>query len=605
MKILTPLLLLALAWPTAQASTLDFTFQPQAGAELGWWGTGKKDTYDVAVRLQAPALVGKTVTGLRVPVTAPSAASASAWLSTALNLKKVGSKKVNDPDVLSQEATLADGFLDVTFSQPYTITDQGVYVGYTVETTVATDEADQHPIATYQGVNPDGFYIHTMRQFTSWADQSQGAGAVSAMTVRIDGMEPLAVSPTAVLTDRALVHEPVVLQMDIANHGTEPVTAIAYTYAVGEASGSGEVEFDAPLQPLFNAPVSLELALPGFSQTGTLAGQVAITGVNGSDNADPQPAREFSLAVMPFMPVKRNVVEEYTGLWCANCPIGLACMERMAAEYGQDFIGISYHYDDIMEVAGSIPSYVEGYPISFIDRWVNKYPQYSILQPAWAQMQGEFTPADISAEAAWTDDSHTTIQASSTTRFAVAQKASDYRLVYILTENGLGSQGRPATENWLQKNDFSGKENTENDPYMEQFFQGPALMGDLTFNDVAVHAPDNTGIRGVIPANIDTGQEISHGITIAADDVVNVATPPLNLIFHPDRLSLVVMLLDAKTGRVANANRCAVAEPSGVGHVDADRGEAVYYDLTGRRVDHPAHGLFIRVSRGRAVKVRL
>lgn len=50
-------------------SAQEATYGPYDGSqELGYFGTGKKENYDVAIHLTNSALVGKTVKGIVIPM---------------------------------------------------------------------------------------------------------------------------------------------------------------------------------------------------------------------------------------------------------------------------------------------------------------------------------------------------------------------------------------------------------------------------------------------------------------------------------------------------------------------------------------------------------
>ena len=95
---------------SAFAAPLDFSYNFDATTSE-YYGTGKAETYDVAIRLANPSFTGATVTGIRVPLMSEAIAEASVWLSSELKLKKVGGKNVNNPDITSQTAEIADGWL--------------------------------------------------------------------------------------------------------------------------------------------------------------------------------------------------------------------------------------------------------------------------------------------------------------------------------------------------------------------------------------------------------------------------------------------------------------------------------------------------------------
>ena len=146
---------------SAGAASLDFSYNPNPDTEdYTVFGYNKKETYDVAIRIQDPALTGTSITAMKVflPVENEWVENLSGWLSSELKLEN----KVNAPDIASCQATLADRFLSVTFDQPYTITEEGVYVGYSFTVKQLADYSN-YPIAGVKGDNPDGLYVHSSR----------------------------------------------------------------------------------------------------------------------------------------------------------------------------------------------------------------------------------------------------------------------------------------------------------------------------------------------------------------------------------------------------------------------------------------------------------
>ena len=80
------------------------------------YGFNKKETYDVAVLLNDPTLIGAKVSGMKVflPVDESSLANLSAWMTSELKLDE----KVNSPDICSVEASYSDYYLSATFPEP-------------------------------------------------------------------------------------------------------------------------------------------------------------------------------------------------------------------------------------------------------------------------------------------------------------------------------------------------------------------------------------------------------------------------------------------------------------------------------------------------------
>ena len=102
--ILSSLLAVAALSASAAEASITYTY---AGNDLLSWGRFKAETYDVAIRLNDPALVGKKITSLRAVLNASEGIeSTSLWLSKELKLENIDGVKKNVPDTYSKEVAV-------------------------------------------------------------------------------------------------------------------------------------------------------------------------------------------------------------------------------------------------------------------------------------------------------------------------------------------------------------------------------------------------------------------------------------------------------------------------------------------------------------------
>ena len=182
-KTLLALSLFMAAW-TVQAADLLYGLYQGSGTPTAR-GTKKAETYDVAIHLADPFLVGKEVRGLRIPINtaAQNVTGYKAWLSSALTLD---SDKKNVPDIRCVSFTPSGSWTDVTFDEPYIITEEGLYVGYSFEVSsvnTTTSDANQTPLMCFDG--DDGLYIHTSRTYRKWMTTT--SLGTSALLLRLGG----------------------------------------------------------------------------------------------------------------------------------------------------------------------------------------------------------------------------------------------------------------------------------------------------------------------------------------------------------------------------------------------------------------------------------
>ena len=172
----------------AEDATIDFSYGT-SGEEFKVYGYGKKETYDVAIRL-GQEMAGAKVNGFTVPlpVDAVQVANLKGWLSSELKLEK----KKNVPDLGEVEAILDEWTLSATFPEPVTVPENGIYVGYSFDI-VSLDEIEGvysypgDPIACVSGSNPDGMYVHTSRSMLKWKSIVEQIGGLSPLTVSLTG----------------------------------------------------------------------------------------------------------------------------------------------------------------------------------------------------------------------------------------------------------------------------------------------------------------------------------------------------------------------------------------------------------------------------------
>lgn len=588
----------ALCWPSLWS--LDFNYRTSQEAPTTW-GSGKRDSYDVAVRLAAPLLEGMRITEISVPLSAPSAEKTTVWLSSELKLKKVSGVKSNDPDLLSVEAQVdADGVLRARLDEPYVVPEGGLWVGYSFSLTAADTDQDKNPVAVYEGDNAEGFWVHSTRAYINWESLAAKTGHVSAINVELDGTLPAQGAAIAGVDEAyAKDGEPLSLSLRVANHGSEPLSGFTYHYALPSGQGEGTFEFPEPLPPYFNAPATVKLTLPATSGRGHHQGSIAITAANGQANAE-NAAEAFALNVLQFVPKKRVVMEEYTSTSCGWCPRGTACMEHISDDYPDQFIGVAWHRSDEMEMP-SLPASPDGLPAAYLDRGSDMGAGYWEVFPTFLQMVNKLPQANIEVSARLEGND---IVADSRSIFLADRHSSSCRVAYLLIADGICN---PA---WIQHNyyaDLTEQEKQEYrdlDPYLAEYTDNqPKNLFMYKFPAVVAYCKDPNGIGESLPADIAADTWMEHSTTIPVTDVVGRGGD--NLIQPEASYRLAAFVIDGSTRRILNAAICPVQGlSSSLGTPEAvlDDAPGCYYNLQGQPVAHPGHGVYIEVKGSQATK---
>ena len=282
------------------------------------------------------------------------------------------------------------------------------------------------------------------------------------------------------------------------------------------------------------------------------------------------------------LPVRKPLVEEYTGTWCQYCPRALAGMEKMSDSNGDNFVGVAYHELDEMEFTPStyLPADPSGLPSVFIDRIASFDPLNG--QGDWEKRKAIISPANISVVGEWANEAKTRIKATSSISFIRDFTNSPYRVGYILIANDLHS-----TE-WKQSNAYSGS--SSDDPYLNKYCKMSNPVRDLHYNEVALaqSAKNGAGIEESLPSMVMEFVPYQHSYEF---DITGSGLP-----LDKGKLEVIAVLIDTRTGEVVNCNKGHVGDATGIEEIknEESRMKNEVFDLAGRKVVTPKKGLYIQ-----------
>lgn len=550
------------------------------------------ETYDVAFHLKDPSLVGTQIVAINVPFFDTNNISGTkVWLSKALSV----SNGKFAADVLTQDFEASKGFTKVVLNQPYTITEEGIYIGYTF--TQATDP-QATPVVLTAYTSDGGFIIHTDKVYKNgWFNMLGQFGDLALEAIlKGDNIKAFAVSPEYTQDIYAQVNQESRVRMDVTNYGYKGAKNIDYTYEVAGLNGTGHIDLDPALEAAYGAFHTFSIPLPAIAQKGTYPLTIKVTKVNGEANAALADTDEAKVNVLTVMPKKRPVLEEYTGTWCGYCPRGYVALQKMNKLYPNDFIALSYHNDDPMEFTYYFPSDVQGFPDAWLDRVYETdaycgdgaYGEWG-FEKVWLDRCNEFGVADLSVTADWADESQNAIDIKTTATFPLAVENSPYILEYALVTDGLKGTG----SDWAQSNYYSGAEGWPAD--MMKFIFGGEYVNGLVFDDVIIA---RESVQGSLPTAIAEDAVIGHAYQMFADEAINTSYEPI--IQDKNKVRVVAMLVNSKTGEIVNAANVKVM-PAGTGIKGTTEARTVdsvsYYDLSGRKVLVPSNGIYLQSIR--------
>jgi len=587
-------------------------------------GQMSTENYNVAMRIEddafKPLMKDMNIEGVSVPFLGIEGISnLKVWLSTKLDLDADG---VFTPDICSKDVTLTDnGYTTVRFDKPYTIPaptfipadpqDEDSYddykaasffVGYSFTYDPSKENATDPVVLTNTTVN-GGLIIYSDGIYSQgWAHLGGNDEGNLALELILSGANANAAVVSEVAETYTVAGEKGKVNVKVKNYGSNGVKKVAVKSTVlGESLAEGGIssteEIDCVIAPVFGGYTTVQTLAPAVDATDDCAVYASAENVNGSENAiTAEYAASNNYFVVGFMPKKRTLMEEYTGTWCGYCPRGYVGLKKMNELYPEDFVALSYHNDDPMEVMSSyeFPSYVSGFPAAYLDRNKNVDAYLGFgesgfgLDKAWLLCNESFGAADIDVEAIWNND-FTEINVTSKVKFARNENGYDYMIGYALVADGLTGTG----SDWAQSNYYN-----EEIPYyvdaadMTEFYGKGSSVKGLVFDDVIVKLAN--GIEGSVPQTVEAGKDYSHQYKFTAADVVN--TYGVSLIQDKSKMRVVAFLMDS-WGNIFNANKCKVGNTTAIHDLNGDSDQVLkttYYDLSGRKVLVPTNGIYLK-----------
>lgn len=587
------------------------TYSANTGTkEVKYFGTAKKESFDVAMLLADKYTKGKKIESIKVPF--PKNAeigNVKIWLTKKLAL----ANKKNVADVMTLDATMDDSTAIVKFATPYTIDSDTLYIGYSFDVVELT-ERTQLPISLINEKGVQGLWTHSSRTYRSWLDKS--TYGCSAMQVELSGFNANDAYFKGFKDYYNQVNIATPIKLTLLNRGYNGIKSIDYSYSVGDKKVSDHLTLDAPIPACLNASTEFTVTLPAIEAKGKYPVTFSIDKVNGEANSEVATANS-TMAIYNKLPKHRPVMEEFTGTWCGNCArgwIGLEVMTRLHP----DFIALAYHSGDVMQVIDQkqflgFDTENPSYPMANIDRvYTDIDPYYGAdmtpfgIEDIWKKQAEILAPASLETEAAFTPDGND-IKAKAILEFPEdANDADKYSVEFVLVTDGLHGEGQA----WEQSNYL--EENEKGDypfPEADIFFAGSSSIPNMHYNDVVVAT---TRLRdGLIklPAKVEAEKAFTIEGTIAeVDSIKNEANYPV--IQDSKNLRIVALLINEK-GQIVNGAKAKVTgyETTGIRNINTNAAEAdvpAIYNLQGHRLQTMQKGLnIIRTKDGKTKKVML
>jgi len=270
--------------------------------------------------------------------------------------------------------------------------------------------------------------------------------------------------------------------------------------------------------------------------------------INGEGEDDNPNNNTLSAQVLCVNEIfQKNVVyEEGTGTWCGWCPRGAVGLNTMAHNYTDGtWIGIGVHNGDPMKVTEydqGVGTFIGGYPSGVMNRENVFDPGLSSLEPAYLAAKQEIPLAKIAMTGKTWDEATRELTVEATSNFAMDLTGTSYNVAMVIVESGVTG----TTSQWNQANYYSGGgqgDLIDWDGTNWADLPNPVPAADMVYHHVGrVLVGGWDGFPGTIPADVTYGTPYVYEFTHTLDAA-----------FNPAEVDLVVMLIDATTGIIANA----------------------------------------------------
>lgn len=579
-----PVLLLGCCSITASATDGGLVFSYDKGAgQCAYWGTEKREHYDVAIALNRDELAGTVIKGIEIPVQgADKMTDVKVWISSELkDSGKSGDLYSYDID-MDREFDSALNTIFHTLPQPLKIDGtHNVYVGFSFSIS-SLSAGSRMPLAVVPG-NKDETYIKTasLSNLGKWKDLCIVSGMSSSVRVLLGDGKYNAACFAPMNTLNVGTGSGNTISVSVMNHGANGISSFSYDGKISDRTFSGTLTLDPPVANIFDASRQVQIPLPAIETPGNYTLELTIREVNGFSNEE-STGISTDIRAFSILPVKRPLMEEYTAVSCGWCPKGMAAMDIMRERVGTDFIAVSFHtWGDPLDFYKEMPAGSGSslrLPTAQIDRMATIDPYFGRnkdsfgLDKCWEEAAAGFAIAAVGLEGTL-EGTEAVLNADVTFVYPVEDDA--YDVEFFLVADGLTVPEGNQVNNFSKNEAFRGMEG------LDKYIDSPHIIKDFAYNDAVVAWSGKDG-GGAIPS-LKEYETVKVSRTLAVPEVALDA-----------ELRGVAAVVDNATGAVINAIQIPLTS-SHVEHMTEDGipVNITYWNLMGMPVAEPG-GICIR-----------
>lgn len=491
------------------------------------------------------------------------------------NVEVFVTKDLNADPIVTKKASVAyKGWNEVALTTPYEIDGDGFYIGYSY-----TGSAVSLGMTTTFSEN--GCWADLGDGWQNYATQKGESAKALAIQARITGDNlPLDLMLYTDTHEYAVVKgEPCKLEFSVKNLCSVAVRNLQVGYSI---DGGEETVCDFKTTMGSNIDKSFAIEHEGFSTTGKHSLKMRVVSINGKDDAyAPNSELVLGLNVKNSVPVQRLVVEEGTGTWCQYCPKGIVGFRKASEAYPNHFIGIAIHRSDNLVTNTYEDLVFESLPSCYFNRNTKSAiePSFESIETAVKKLMEKTPVMGVDANVKYTDSGKKKISVEALTTFLGAHKGMNYRLSFVLLESGITG--------YTQVNAFAGGKLGEMGGFEK--LPNPAT---IDMDHVARMNYSYNGIEGSIPADVEADETTRYTTTLDVPSTIQ----------NPDNCDLVVLVIDAATGRIENGVKVALGEHT-TGIRDAEKVVVPDFSFCGDRLNVDGFAGSVRLYTADGVEV--
>lgn len=484
-------------------------------------------------------------------------------------------KDLNADPIVTKKASVAyKGWNEVALTTPYEIDGDGFYIGYSY-----TGSAVSLGMTTTFSEN--GCWADLGDGWQNYATQKGESAKALAIQARITGDNlPLDLMLYTDTHEYAVVKgEPCKLEFSVKNLCSVAVRNLQVGYSI---DGGEETVCDFKTTMGSNIDKSFAIEHEGFSTTGKHSLKMRVVSINGKDDAyAPNSELVLGLNVKNSVPVQRLVVEEGTGTWCQYCPKGIVGFRKASEAYPNHFIGIAIHRSDNLVTNTYEDLVFESLPNCYFNRNTKSAiePSFESIETAVKKLMEKTPVMGVDANVKYTDSGKKKISVEALTTFLGAHKGMNYRLSFVLLESGITG--------YTQVNAFAGGKLGEMGGFEK--LPNPAT---IDMDHVARMNYSYNGIEGSIPADVEADETTRYTTTLDVPSTIQ----------NPDNCDLVVLVIDAATGRIENGVKVALGEHT-TGIRDTEKVVVPDFSFSGDRLNVDGFAGSVRLYTADGVEV--